>query len=110
MDSTSAKRFVKALRYAEEVLVGDAKCYCYGHEPEYQDVHEDIKMMIRLLEDSETVAAGKLLYKRARQIAPKAAYELAARAKSDEAHRLYQFIGDMNSQGKEGQGNGNKGE
>ena len=106
MDSTSAKRFVKSLRYAEEVLVGDAKCYCYGHEQEYQEIHEDIKLVIRLMEDGSHVTVGKLMYKRARQISPKAAYELAAKAKSDEERRFYEFIGDLNSQGKDAQGNG----
>lgn len=98
MDSTSAKRFVKALRYTEEVLVGDAKCYCYANEPEYQEIHEDIKLMIRLLEDSSHIQAGRLMYKRARQISPRAAYELATKAKSDEERRFYTFIGDLNSQ------------
>ena len=66
MDSTSAKRFVKALRYAEETIVRSAKCYCYTNEPEYQEIHEDIKLMIRLLEDGSHVQAGKLMYWRAR--------------------------------------------
>lgn len=96
MDSTSAKRFTRSLRYAEETLVRDAKCYCYTHEPEYQEMHEDIKLMIRLMEDGETVAAGKLIYKNARKITPKTAYELAAKAKSDEESQFYQFIGNMN--------------
>ena len=98
MDSTSAKRFVKALRYTEEVLVGDAKCYCYANEPEYQEIHEDIKLMIRLLEDSSHIQAGRLMYKRARQISPGTAYELATKAKTDEERRFYTFIGDMNGQ------------
>lgn len=98
MDSTSAKRFVKSLRYAEEVIVSDAKCFCYTHEPEYQEIHEDIKLMIRLMEDGETVAAGKLMYKNARQISPTAAYVLAEKAKAGEERKFYKFIGDMNSQ------------
>lgn len=97
MDSTSAKRFTRSLRYAEDTLVGDAKCFCYSHEPEFQEIHEDIKLMIRLMEDGSYVQAGKLMFKRARQISPKAAYELAAKAKSEEEQRFYQFIGDMNS-------------
>ena len=100
MDSTTAKRFVRALRHAEDTIVCSAKCFCYTTEPEYLDIHEDIKMVIRLLEEGSHVPAGKLLYKRARQISPKAAYELAA-----EEQRFYQFIGDMNSKkGEEGHG------
>lgn len=106
MDSTSAKRFTRSLRYAEETIVGDAKCYCYTHEPEYQEMHEDIKLMIRLMEDGSHMQAGKLMFKRARQIKPQAAYELAAKAKSEEERRFYEFIGNMNSQGKEGEDNG----
>lgn len=97
MDSTSAKRFVKALRYAEETIVGSAKCYCYIHETEYQEIHEDIKLMIRLLEDDSHVQAGKLMYKRARQVSPTAAYALAEKAKSEEERWFYQFVGDMNT-------------
>ena len=105
MDSTTAKRFVRALRHAEDTFVCSAKCFCYTTEPEYLDIHEDIKIVIRLLEEGSHVPAGKLLYKRARQISPKAAYELAAKAKSEEEQRFYQFIGDMNSKkGEEGHG------
>ena len=101
MDSTSAKRFTRSLRYVEDALVGDAKCYCYSHELEYQEIHEDIKLMIRLVENGSYIQAGKLMFKRAKQISPKAAYELAVKAKSDEERRFYEFIGDMNSQQKE---------
>ena len=105
MDSTSAKRFIRSLRHAEETIGGSAKCYCYTHEKEYQEIHEDIKLMIRLLEDGSHVQAGKLMYRRARQISPTAAYTLAEKAKSEEERRFYRFIGDMNSQkGEEGHG------
>lgn len=125
MDSTSAKRFVKALRYAEETLVGDAKCYCYTHEPEYQEVHEALKFAIRMLEQGEQFA-GKLLYKNARQITPGHALELTRQAKSDEERNFFAYIGDMNLQRaqwhyirnveptlyqkKDGEGNGTQGE
>lgn len=92
MDSTSKRRFVKALRYAEETLVGDAKCYCYGHESEYQELHEALKFAIRMLEEGE-VFAGKLLYKNARKITPKTAAVLAEKTKSDEERRFYTFLG-----------------
>lgn len=107
MDSASAKRFVKSLRYAEEIIVGDAKCFCYTHEQEYQEIHEDLKLMIRLLEDGSHVQAGKLMYKRARQISPAAAYALAEKAKTEEEHRFYSFIGGMNNQGQKGEGRDN---
>ena len=100
MDSISAKRFVKALRYAEETLVTDARRYCYSHDPEYQEVHETLKFAIRMLEQGESFA-GKLLYKQAWQISSKVAYALAEKAKADEERRFYEFIGNMNSQ-KEG--------
>lgn len=98
MDSTSKKRFVKALRYAEETIVGDAKCFCYTHEPEYQEMHEDIKLMIRLMEAGDSVPAGKLLYKNARKIAYTNALELARRAKTEEERNFYTYIADMNLQ------------
>ena len=93
MDSTTAKRFTRSLRHAEDTIVGSAKCFCYSHEPEYQEIHEDIKLMIRLLEDGSHIQAGKLLFKRARQISPPAAYAMAGKVKSDEEHRFYTFIG-----------------
>lgn len=98
MDSTTAKRFVRSLRHAEDTIVGSAKCYCYTTEPEYQEIHEDLKLVIRLLEDGSHVQAGKLMYRRARQISPAAAYALAENTKSEEERRFYQFVGDMNSQ------------
>lgn len=107
MDSTSAKRFVKSLRYAEETIVGNAKCFCYTHEPEYREIHEDIKLMIRLLEDGSHMQAGKLMYKRARQISPAAAYALTEKAKTEEERGFYSFIGDMNNQGQKGEGRDN---
>lgn len=97
MDSTSAKRFVKALRYAEETLVEDAKCYCYTHEPEYQEVHEALKFAIRMLEQGEEFA-GKLLYKNAQKIAPAYALGLIRQAKSDEERNFFAYICDMNTQ------------
>lgn len=100
MDNTSAKRFVKALRYAEETLVGDAKCYCYSHEPEYQELHEALKFAIRMLEKGDAFA-GKLLYQNAQKITSRTAYELAEKAKSDEEHRFYAFLDEQNSSHKE---------
>ena len=97
MDSTSKKRFIKALRHAEEMLVGDAKCYCYSHEPEYQEVHEALKFTIRTLERGDGFA-GKLLYKNARRIAYTNALELARKAKSEEERNFFAFIADMNLQ------------
>lgn len=97
MDNTTAKRFVRSLRHAEDTIVGSAKCYCYTHEKEYQEIHEDIKLMIRLLKDGSHVQAGKLMYRRAQQLSPDAAYAQAAKAESDEERRFYAFIGDMNS-------------
>ena len=97
MDSTTAKRFVKALRYAEETLVGDAKCYCYSNEPEYQEVHEALKFAIRMLEQGEEFA-GKLLYKNAQKIAPAYALGLIRQAKSDEERNFFAYICDMNTQ------------
>lgn len=95
MDSTSKKRFIKALRHAEEMLVGDAKCYCHSHEPEYQEVHEALKFAIRMLERGDGFA-GKLLYKNVRKIAYTNALELARKAKSDEERNFFDYITDMN--------------
>lgn len=95
MDELSGKRFVKALRYAEETIVGDAKCYGYSSEPEYQEIHEAIKFAIRMLEEGEWFA-GKLLYKNARQLTWSHALELARKAKSDEERNFFAYIADMN--------------
>lgn len=98
MDSTSAKRFTRSLRHAEDTIVGSAKCFCYTNEPEYQEIHEDIKLMIRLMEAGDSVPAGKLLYKNARKIAYTDALELARRAKTEEERNFYAYIADMNLQ------------
>lgn len=97
MNELSAKRFVKALRYAEETLVGDAQCFCYSHEPEFREVHEALKFAIRMLEQGEGFA-GKLLYKNARKLSSKTVAALAEKAKTDEERRFYDFVGDMGSQ------------
>ena len=60
MNELSRKRFVRALRYAQETLAGDARCYCYEHELDYLAVKEDLKYAIRLLEEGEEVAARLL--------------------------------------------------
>ncbi len=97
MDSTSKKRFMKALRYAEETLVGDAKCYCYSYEPEYKEVHEALKFALRMLEQGDGFA-GKLLYKNARKISYTNALELVRKAKSEEERNFFAYIADMNLQ------------
>lgn len=81
----------------------DAKCYCYSHTPEYQEVHEDLKLAIRLMEDGDYVRAGKMVYKRVRQIPAATAYALAEATTSDEERRFYTFIGDMNSRRQKGE-------
>lgn len=91
MDSTSAKRFVRALRGVMEDLAVSAKSFCYTHEKEYLEVHEDLKFCIRSLEEDEEFA-GKLLYKNARKLAPSTAQKLAEKAKTDEERQFYLFL------------------
>ena len=97
MEELSAKRFVRALHAARELLAGEAKCFCYENEKEYLEIKEDLKFAIRALEDGEGFA-GKLLYKNARNIAPSTAYALAQSAKSEEERHFFSCIGDMNLQ------------
>lgn len=95
MNDLSAKRFVRALRHAEKMLAGDAKCFCYSHEPEYKEMHEALKFAIRMLEEGEEFA-GKLLYKNACRIAYANTLELARKAKSEEERNFFDYIADMN--------------
>ena len=96
MDSLSAKRFVRALRAAQELLTGDARCYCFTNEKDYQEVIEDLEFSIRMLEDGEEFA-GKLLFKNARKLSPKTARALAQRASAPEEREFYDFIAELNS-------------
>lgn len=97
MDGTTAKRFVRALRAAQELLAGEAKCYRYENELEYMEMKEDLKFAIRMLEDG-TEFAGKLLYKNAQKVRPGDALELARHAKSEEERNFFAYLSDMNLQ------------
>lgn len=97
MDDLSKKRFVRALRAAQELLMGEARCYRYEHSKEYQEVIEDIKFAIRALEDGEEFT-GKLLFKNAQSISYTAGLNLARQAKTAEERNFFAFIGDMNLQ------------
>lgn len=94
-DSVNVKRFVRSIRYAMEILDGDAKCYCYQNDSEYQGLKEDLKFCLRELEEGEEFA-GKLLYKNARKITPNTAAEMAARAKTEEECQFFLHICQMN--------------
>ena len=96
MNDLSAKRFVRALRGAEEYLADSAKCYCYSSKPEYQEVKEDLKFAIRSLESGEDFA-GKLLFKNARNLSPKTARALAEHAKTPEERLFYLMIAYINA-------------
>ena len=97
MDDLSAKRFVRSLRYAMEVLAKDAKCYRYEHEPEYLEVKEDLKFAIRMLEEGAAFA-GALTYKNAKHIPIFVALDMARKAKSDEERNYFAYVSDMNMQ------------
>lgn len=97
MDELSAKRFVRSLRYAMEVLANDAKCYRYEHTPEYLEVKEDLKFAIRMLEEGEGFA-GALTYKNAKQIPMFIALDMARKAKTDEERNFFAYVSDMNMQ------------
>ena len=94
-NSVNLKRFVKSIRYAMEVLAGDAKCYRYEHDPEYLELKENLKFCLRELEEGEEFA-GKLLFKNARRIAPSTAEAMAARAKTEEERQFFLSIAQMN--------------
>lgn len=97
MNKLSAKRFVRALSAAQELLAREAKCYCYENDKEYLEVKESIKFSIRMLEESE-IFAGKLLYKNARNISYTTGLSLARIAKTDEEQNFFTYVADMNLQ------------
>lgn len=97
MNKLSAKRFVRTLRAAQELLEREAKCYCYENDKEYLEVKENIKFSIRMLEESE-IFAGKLLYKNARNISYTTGLSLARKAKTDEEQKFFTYVADMNLQ------------
>lgn len=97
MEELSRKRFVRALRAAQELLIGEARCYCYSHEKEYQEVVEDLKCAIRMLEDGEDFA-GKLLYKNAAKISCRKAKEMSERAKDPSEKGFWVYLSAVNRQ------------
>lgn len=97
MDVLSRKRFVKALRAAQELLAGEAHCYCYEQAPEYLEMKEDIKFALRMLEEGEAFA-GKLLYKNARNLKPSTATRLAQEGRTEEERAFFALVAEMNQQ------------
>lgn len=97
MDSTTAKRFVRALRAAEEDLLRSAKCFCYTWEPEYKEILTNVQFSIRQIEHGEPFA-GRLLYKMAQNISPTSLEEMVQNARSEEERGFFRYIGEMNKQ------------
>ena len=97
MEELSAKRFVRALRAAEEDLTKSAKCFCYTHEPEYQEILTDIQYCIRMAEHGEEFA-GHLLYKLARNLSKKSLQSMAENAKSEDEQRFFVCLIELQAQ------------
>lgn len=97
MEEFIAKRFVRSLRRAVEILNESARCYCYCNTKEFQEIHEGLKYAIGAVENGETFA-GRLLYKNARKLAPGQALELARKANSQEEHDFFIYVSNMNLQ------------
>lgn len=95
MDKLSARRFVKALRAAQELLISEARCFRYDNDREYQEIVEDLKFAIRMLEDGEELA-GKLLYKNATKIPYMKALDMAQTARDPDEHMFFLYLAEQN--------------
>ena len=95
MENPTSKRFVRALRAAEEDLTNSAKCFCYTHEPEYQEILKDIQYCIRKAEREESFA-GHLLYKLVVNLSKKSLQTMVKNARSEDERKFFLCILEMN--------------